>query len=149
VRLAALPATIAVAVACACGGSSDDPDAAPPIDARHLTDAAVVACSADAGCSGELMTPVCDLDRGACVECVSDEDCTRSGAFGPSCDPRPGYCRCSSDDDCAGNDNGPYCHAVTHACTCLLDGDCADGQQCHLEPYLGRDVRTCHETSER
>jgi hypothetical protein len=123
-------------------------DAGPPIDAREVADAARLACSADAGCDGEEMTPLCDLDRGACVECLTDGDCNRAASFGPSCDEAPGHCRCERDDDCDGNAGGPYCNTVAHACTCLLDGDCSNGQECELEPYLGRDVRTCRETSE-
>ena len=149
VALAVAVAVTAAAALGACGGGGDGTnDAAPPIDARHLADAARVACSADAGCDPDLVTPVCDLDRNVCVECVADGDCERTGAFGPGCDQRAGYCRCARDEDCAGNRNGPFCHRITHACTCLLDNDCGPQGDCQLEPYLGSDVRTCRERPE-
>jgi hypothetical protein len=146
---AALLAAAALAAAIsACGG--DDGEAADAgADARPTADAALVACSPDAGCDGEPLTPVCDLARSVCVECLGASDCRRSGSFGPSCEEASGYCRCESDDDCAGNANGPTCNAATHACTCLLDTDCADGEECELEPYLGLDVRTCRPGSAR
>jgi len=148
--LALAAATLSAAIS-ACGGGDGARDAAPPIDARHLADAAVIACAddPDAGCGGERLTPVCDLERGACVECVTDGDCDRAGSFGTVCDLGPGYCRCERDQDCEGNTNGPSCHPIVHACTCLLDKDCADGQECELEPYLGSDVRTCRRSSEQ
>ncbi len=146
--LAALLACAAIgACAGACGGDDDDDDGAVDAgvsaDARPPVDAALVACSPDAGCDGEAITPVCDLARSVCVECLASSDCDRSGSFGPSCDEGSGYCRCEDDDDCAGNSNGPYCNGDTHACTCLLDTDCESDGECQLEPYLGIDVRTC------
>jgi len=149
---ASVAAIMTASMFLACGGDGGEPstnDAAPPADARPHADAALVPCSVDAGCDGEALTPVCDLERGACVECFSRSDCERAGAFGPACDEMSGYCRCERDDDCAGNRNGPYCHEVTRACTCLLDQDCGPRGDCALEPYLGMDVRTCRETSEQ
>jgi hypothetical protein len=140
--------TFVLAAICACGGGNDR-DAGVPIDAHPTIDAAWIACAADAGCAGAPLRPVCDTERGACVECLGDGDCERAGSFGPLCDAQRGYCRCERDEDCAGNANGNTCHSVTHACTCLLDGDCANGQECQLEPYLGSDVRTCRQTSEQ
>lgn len=132
----------------ACGGDdAPDADAGPPRDARHYTDADLVACTpgdADAGCDSETLTPVCDPGRGACVECTDDGDCDRDRAFGPDCAEAQGYCQCRSEADCEGNANGPRCHAESNACTCIDDDDCADDEDCAMEPYLGGSVRTCH-----
>jgi hypothetical protein len=137
-------ALLAFAAIGACGGDDDGAaDAGVSADARPPADAALVACSPDAGCDGEPLTPVCDVERSVCVECLASSDCQRSGSFGPGCDEATGYCRCEDDDDCAGNANGPYCNADTHACTCLLDTDCQSDEECQLEPYLGIDVRAC------
>jgi hypothetical protein len=138
----ALAALFSLAAIGACGGDDDGATDAGA-DARTPVDAALVACSDDDGCSGQPLTPLCDVDRGVCVECQADGDCERGGSFGPACDEATGYCRCQGDDDCSGNRNGPYCDAAAHACTCLLDGDCAADEDCALEPYLGIDVRTC------
>jgi hypothetical protein len=144
--LAALAAAIS-----ACGDGDGAVDAAPPVDARHLTDAAVTACVGDGapGCEAEPLTPICSAERNACVECVSDGDCDRDGSFGPSCNAGPGYCGCARDEDCQRNEQGRSCHPIVHACTCILDQDCADGQACALEPYLGSNVRTCRRSGEQ
>ncbi len=143
-RPCALAALVALAAIGACGGDDDGAvDAGVSADARPPADAALVACSPDAGCDGEPLTPVCDLARSVCVECLSSSDCERSGSFGPGCEEASGYCRCENDDDCAGNANGPFCNDDTRACTCLLDTDCESDEECQLEPYLGIDVRTC------
>lgn len=148
-RTASAATVLLVVAICACGGDDGEPaDAGPPADARPVPDAALVACSVDAGCDTEPLTPVCDLERGVCVECISSSDCERAGSFGPACDETRGYCRCERDEDCEGNRNGPYCHEVDHACTCLLDQDCGSRGECELEPYLGIDVRTCRQTGE-
>ena len=133
-------------LAAACGDDLPaDPDAGPVIDARRYTDADVVACAAgdpDAGCGAQALTPVCDEERGVCVECAGDGDCDRAGAFGPAC-RGDGTCACAAEADCEGNRNGPRCHEIVRACTCIDDRDCADGEDCKMEPYLGAGVRTC------
>ena len=140
----ALVALLALAAIGACGGDDHGAvDAGVSTDARPSPDAALVACSPDAGCDGEPLTPVCDLARSVCVECLSSSDCERGGSFGPGCEEGSGYCRCEDDGDCAGNANGPVCNDDTRACTCLLDIDCESDEECQLEPYLGIDVRTC------
>ncbi len=140
-----------VAAISACGDGDGAADAAPPVDARHLSDAAVIACVGDGapGCETEPQTPICSVERNACVECLSDGDCRRDGSFGPSCSAGPGYCSCADDEDCQGSALGPTCHPIVHACTCILDQDCADGQECALEPYLGSNVRTCRRSGEQ
>jgi len=145
----ALAAAIAASAINACGGDNLGAiDGGPTIDARQLADAAVRACSADAGCDDTVERPVCDLERGACVECLAGTDCARSGSFGPTCNEATGTCRCDTDDDCDDNGNGPYCDERTSACTCLLDADCSSGE-CELQPYLGIDVRTCRQSGEQ
>jgi hypothetical protein len=123
------------------GGASD---ASQPVDARHFADASLAACSGDpdAGCGSEPLTPVCDPDRGVCVECLGHGDCDRPDALGPDCvDGRT--CQCDDEADCEGNRNGPRCHEVVKACTCIDDGDCGGERTCKMEPYLGGGVRTC------
>jgi hypothetical protein len=138
-RLAAL---IALALL-ACGGDDAGAiDAGAPLDARRFADAAAIACAIDAGCPAGRQ-PVCDLERGACVECTGDADCAAPGALGPRCDEAPGYCTCAGDDDCAGSASGPRCDGAVKACTCRLDAECPDGSTCELDPYLGVGLRTC------
>lgn len=154
-RIRATARVLAVAVLAAaisaCGDGDGPVDAAPPVDARHFADAAQIACVEDGapGCEAAPLTPICSAERNVCVECVSDGDCDRDGSFGPSCSAGPGYCGCSRNEDCQGNEHGPSCHAIVQACTCVLDQDCADGQECELEPYLGSDVRTCRRSGEQ
>lgn len=136
---------VVLALAGACGDDLGGPADAGPADARHFADASRAACEADAGCSDEPLTPVCDGARGICVECVAASDCERAEAFGPRCDEAAGYCQCAGEPDCAGNPNGPRCHAVAQACTCIDDGDCGGGRTCEMQPYLGGGVRTCQE----
>ena len=152
VDLALAVALLASSAICACGDDETGVvDAGIGDDARPAIDAALIPCSADAdaGCEGAPLRPLCNLDRGACVECLGDGDCARVAAFGPACDEEAGYCQCETDDDCSGNVNGPFCHEVVRACTCLFDDDCAGDQDCKLEPYLGNDVRTCREIGEQ
>src|SRR5690349_13522915 len=137
-----------MAVALAAAGCGDDGgadvDAGARFDARRYTDADLIACGddPDAGCGDQALTPVCDEERGVCVECTGDGDCERSASFGPDCRP-DGTCACATEADCEGNPNGPRCHEVVHACTCIDDGDCGEGGDCKMEPYLGAGVRTC------
>lgn len=139
----ALAALVAAAASSACGDDLAALDAGVSPDARPQADAALIACSPDAGCADDAPTPLCDLSRNVCVECLAAGDCERERSFGPSCETGSGYCRCQTDDDCAGNGNGPYCNEDTRACTCLLDSDCGSEAECELEPYLGIDIRTC------
>jgi hypothetical protein len=140
---------LVVTAAWLTAGCGDDlgraADAGTIFDAVRYTDADVVICSpgdGDAGCGEQALTPVCDEERGVCVECSGDADCDRAGAFGPEC-RAGGTCACASDAECDGNSNGPRCHEVVRACTCIDDGDCDDGEDCKMEPYLGAGVRTC------
>jgi hypothetical protein len=132
-----------LAATTACGGGGGETDAGPPEDARHLGDAARLACDADAGCPAASDTPVCDPGEGLCVECVADPDCARPGAYGPRCNRDDHYCVCDTADDCAGNPNGPRCDGVVHACTCIDDLDCDAPDTCEQDPYLGGNVRVC------
>jgi hypothetical protein len=133
-----------LALASACGDNlSGGPVDGGAIDARHFADASRAACEPDAGCGDEPLTPVCDAERGICVECLAEIDCAREQAFGPRCDESAGYCQCADDSECEGNPNGPWCNQVVHACTCLLDEDCGGDTTCEMEPYLGGGVRAC------
>jgi hypothetical protein len=131
-----------LAVACSCGGDDATVDAGIPDDARRFADAAVISCAVDAGCPAGRRA-VCDLDRGACVECLGETDCASTAALGPACDEDTGRCVCAGDADCAGQASGPLCHQIARACTCRLDDECDGDTTCELEPYLGLGVRTC------
>src|SRR5690348_5706051 len=77
-------------------------------------DAGPVACTTDRQCSGAGL--VCDLVRGACVECVSAIDCASSQAC------RAGSCLtvvpCTSSRMCPGQ----VCDPMLHYCVdCVTD----------------------------
>lgn len=148
--LAGLVAGAGGGLSAGCGSGGGAADAGPPVDARHLGDAAEISCTpgpapGDAGapCADAPFRPVCDPSRGVCVECVDSGDCGGPASLGPICQTGRGYCTCASQDDCAGNANGPRCHPTVHACTCIDDSDCESPATCEQQPYLGGGVRVC------
>jgi hypothetical protein len=136
----AAPLAVATLLAASCHGNSSQ-DAGPDADAATGPPAVPIACNGSAECAAHPFLQVCR--GGSCAECASDSDCILPGTLGPFCDLATGYCKCSSDDDCAGNPHGNTCHAVVNACTCIRDNDCPGGQLCQLLPYLGTGMRTC------
>lgn len=76
--------------------------------------------------------PFCDLEGGACVECVAKEDCGSNGV----CDVDAGVCvECVEDLDCP-NADAPACDPVTKSCGCTEHAQCP-ATACEL------DVGTC------
>jgi hypothetical protein len=58
---------------------------------------ACVECLSDANCTGTWKA--CNLERQKCAECTTDAHCTREGY--PVCDPKMGRCvQCRTDADC-------------------------------------------------
>jgi hypothetical protein len=130
--------------ACGDDGGGDSIDAAPPVDARFLTDAARQSCSTEMNPCADLdFETVCDTERAYCVECVEATDCAPAQTFGPLCNETDGTCRCGQDNDCQGRESGGYCHRIVGACGCLTVDDCPEGAACEIEPYLGTGIRTC------
>lgn len=142
-------ATILLLWACASacgddGGSNVSNDAAPPVDARLLDDAARIVCVLDAGsCDEQDYEKVCDTERSHCVECLSESDCQRPSALGPRCERSDNTCRCESSEGCESNEGGAYCQPLAGACGCLTIDDCPPESECKLEPYLGTGIRRC------
>jgi hypothetical protein len=145
-RLASLPLLLCLASA-ACGdsdGGGQEVDAAPPIDARLLSDAQRQACSAGSdSCSEQDYQRICDLGRAFCVECLAPSDCADPDSLGPQCQESDNTCRCSGHDDCVGRVGGEYCHPIVSACGCLTVDDCPPESACEIEPYLGTGIRRC------
>jgi hypothetical protein len=139
-----------VAWLAACGSDGASTDATPPADARFFADAAIVPCSEEDACPSDGRRPICDLERGRCVECRADADCEGAGSHGPVCDALAGACTCAVDDDCEGRATGPVCHEGARACGCRFDDECTlDDRTCELDPYLGADVRSCRPGDDR
>ena len=90
-------------------------------------------CGSNADCAGDagvLEGPVCDTSTGACVECVTDADCTSPNAR--VCDPDGNLCLpCRVSADCAQNSDGPICMDFGQfdlgigTCGCTANSDCA------------------------
>jgi len=82
------------------------------------------ACGEQDPCEGAL--PVCDLERGYCVECLGDIDC----APDQTCSDDLCVFWCSDDEACP---EGSHCDESTGQCAdieCSGDTDCAGGFQC-------------------
>jgi hypothetical protein len=85
-----------------------------------------VACAADTACAGGS---VCDPGSGACVECVTNDDCDAPTA---TCDLTRHLCvaACRTTAQCAGRG---VCDTTTGSCLgCVRDTDCARGTHCDL-----------------
>jgi hypothetical protein len=117
------PACLA-GVCVACTGPQHCPD-------EGACNASLQRCATACGeglpaCSGPTAT--CDLTRGFCVECVSDDNCLEPGR--PACDLAPGQCvACTSADHCSGA--ADECDLTRHECIeCRVDADCTNGGRC-------------------
>ncbi len=85
--------------------------------AGSCIDAECVSCASDADCDGGI----CDIETGICGEapCTSDDDC---GLF-EYCIVETGACvECVSDDECFGF----FCSEDNLCVECIVDEDCAD-----------------------
>ncbi|MCA9618759.1 MAG: hypothetical protein KC731_07050 [Myxococcales bacterium] len=71
--------------------------------------------------------PLCDPTSGACVGCLSAQDC---GGETPVCSPISGQCaECASASDCGAAQ--PHCELDVGRCReCLLDSHCGFGERC-------------------
>lgn len=102
---------------CGCGSDADCAGDEQCISGECL-------CAADTACPSE--TPRCDVERGECFECDTNEDCAEPT---PTCAGR--ICvECVSNDDCD-EDATEACQ--DNACVvvaCLDDDDCGEDQFC-------------------
>jgi hypothetical protein len=96
-----------------------------------------VGCTQNSDCTYNPQQATCTAPF--CVECTSDNDCKNNpSALGPSCDTQSGnYCICTSDAECAQNQNGKKCDALNAACGCEDDQDCPSGKTCSSSNYFG------------
>ncbi|HEX7672218.1 MAG TPA: hypothetical protein VF395_21630, partial [Polyangiaceae bacterium] len=83
-----------------------------------LTTDAAPGCRTAADCT--FIAPFCDAKSGACLECVTDSNCSTY-----LCDPVAHVCMgCTKATDC--HSATPYCDADDHRCIqCLSRADCA------------------------
>jgi len=96
------------------------------------------ACQDDGDCDGD--EEICDVDGGgACVGCLSADDCGDSGR--PVCDPVRARCvECGDDLDCGASN--PVCDEHEGECReCNIDADCPSGSAC-------KDDHKCHDFCE-
>lgn len=87
-------------------------------------------CQRNADCVEDPAGPICNLETGECVSCLSVEDPAADCGIGAWCHP-VGQCEvgCTGDADCPGP--GTLCDAASHTCVgCLDDGDCPAGSVC-------------------
>lgn len=106
------------------GGDASAPDAAgggmPDVASSSPADRPYGSCTSEGECG--LSTLHCDVERGACVECRSDVDCTSGERR--VCDTGSGRCMgCRGDADCEASRR---CETATHRCV----ERCSDFRPC-------------------
>lgn len=113
----------------ACAGNGDCPEDKMPL--CHPDTGACVGCITDQDCGNK---PFCDEVTGKCAECLADGDC---GTAAPHCDPSDGECRsCIVDAHCAENEKCSDHH-------CVLDGPCTQNSQCPDDRLCDVDTGEC------
>lgn len=114
----ATPAPCAHALDCAAGTTCIDGACTP-----------TVACATSRACPGL----VCDLTRGACVECVTRSDCfDGADCVGGVCEPP---LACAGARDCS---IGLVCDTARGLCVmCNTDVDCRAGEACRADHTCG------------
>jgi hypothetical protein len=81
-------------------------------------------CSAASACDKPTL---CDLDRGYCVECTSEKDCSMPDR--PACEPETESCvECTADVHC-GDPKRTHCDVAAHLCV-----DCTKPSKCDAGP---------------
>lgn len=96
-------------------------------------------CAASTNCAPP--TPVCDLEVGTCVECVTSAECD----LGNVCAHELRTCvpRCRSDADCVGSGR-PTCAISSGVCVeCTNDTGCSGST-----PFCNMDYGTCQQCRE-
>jgi hypothetical protein len=116
---------------CGCEDDSDCGAGLKCIGKLFHSKVCTAPCTSDADCAGNIYETVCDPAQG-CVECVTSADCKGSHTTGVTCSNT--FCRCSADQECAGNLNGTRC--IGKVCGCGEDADCLPGRTCAGE-YFG------------
>lgn len=83
----------------------------------------VIHCSTQAQCA-DAAAPLCNVEAGACVNCLSNADCSGST---PHC-LRGGCVSCTGDADCS---PGMVCntHIPRCATSCMITAQCSAGKQ--------------------
>lgn len=86
-------------------------------------------CRSDSDCGSDGTAPLCLVETGACVECVTDADCSDGDRL--LCEPVLQLCvECLSDGDCL-DPSKPGCLIAEGRCEpCSTDLHCPLGQQC-------------------
>lgn len=87
-----------------------------------------VTCRTMADCA-DVRAPMCDVEQGECVQCLSDDYCTDE----ETCNRQLGRCvfHCAQDVDCA-QTSALKCSLELSACLqCELDADCGSGGSCY------------------
>lgn len=97
-----------------------------------------VGCVTSADCAGVKDNPVCEPSRAQCSECASNADC---GVASPACDLNDGKCHeCLVDTDC----KAPSLCGADRKChfACISNADCADANKPLCDPG-GKDCVQC------
>jgi hypothetical protein len=129
---------------------TDHPTTDPPTEVD-----AAIGCRQNSDCR-DLATPVCRLDTGECVRCISDVGCPYAA---PRCDPLTNECGCITPADC--HLTGA-CDSLTHQCLigCVTPAhcnlfapfcdaargvclQCMDDPDCHGHTYIGTPTELC------
>lgn len=97
-----------------------------------LTKQCLVPCTSNTTCMGTVISPICEMDRSVCVQCLTDAECmdkTIDGVPIELC--RRGLCvQCWEDSQCT-SPKAPHCQIRGGICVeCLSNADCPDKAQC-------------------
>jgi hypothetical protein len=120
-----------------CGADTDCPTGDVCYPSNHTCHAS---CLADGGAAcGGGRTPICDMTTGACVGCLTADDC-KNTAGRAVCDATTQQCvQCQADADCKGNAAGAVCDTASATCVqCEANSDCPTAR-----PVCDADFHTC------
>ncbi len=97
-----------------------------------LTRQCLVPCTSNTTCMSTLISPICEMDRSVCVQCLTDAECmgkTLGGVPIELC--RHGLCvQCWEESQCT-SPKAPHCQILAGICVeCLSNADCPDKVQC-------------------
>lgn len=87
-------------------------------------------CGSNNDCAHNPSTPVCDVETGTCLGCLTEADCDIGELCVENGCQAPAISGCEDSDDCT-LDQLPFCYEPAARCvSCLFDSDCDTGEVC-------------------